>query len=125
MLEVTVNGYNELQKVISTMNGRVFILFTGSKVNGKSWCPDCVEAEPVVDSVIKDETFKSLNATFITCFVGAREYWKDPACPFRTDPSLKLTCIPTLLEMNRKHKRIVETQLKNIGIVKDFFVDDD
>ncbi|KAK6021503.1 hypothetical protein OSTOST_12824, partial [Ostertagia ostertagi] len=83
-------------------NGRVFVLFTGSKVDGKSWCPDCVAAEPTIESVLHSEDAKSLDATFITCFVGGREYWKNPTCPFRTDPAFKLTCVPTLIECGKK-----------------------
>ncbi|KAE9416069.1 hypothetical protein Angca_002317 [Angiostrongylus cantonensis] len=124
MHEVTTNGYDEVRKAMSTAEGRVFVLFTGSKVDGKSWCPDCVMAEPIVDSVVKDQAVSSLNATFITCFVGTRDYWKDSACPFRTDPVFKLTCIPTLIEKDKKYKRLLDEQLRNANIVKDFFCDD-
>ncbi|XGW16067.1 hypothetical protein V3C99_001486 [Haemonchus contortus] len=123
MREVTVNGYEEVNKAISSANGRVFVLFTGSKVDGKSWCPDCVSAEPFIESVTHKEDVKSLDATFITCFVGARDYWKDPKCPFRTDPTYKLTCIPTLIECGKKHKRLMEKQLMNEGLLKDFFLE--
>ena len=50
---------------------RVFILFTGSKdvVTGKSWCPDCVKAEPILEKCLED---LPENSNFITCFVGDR-----------------------------------------------------
>ncbi|KAK6053416.1 hypothetical protein COOONC_09079 [Cooperia oncophora] len=121
MREITVNGYEEVKDALSSADGRVFILFTGSKVDGKSWCPDCVAAEPVIESVVNSEDAKSLGATFITCFVGAREYWKDPNCPFRTDPKFKLTCVPTLIEWDKKHKRLTENQLTNKDMIKDLF----
>lgn len=48
MKEVTADGFEEVQKAITTASGRVFILFTGSKVDGKSWCPDCVKGKVVL-----------------------------------------------------------------------------
>lgn len=111
MKEVTADGFEEVQKAITTASGRVFILFTGSKVDGKSWCPDCVKAEPIVESVVHSAEGKALDATFITCYVGAREYWKDPACPFRTHPAFKLTCVPTLVENGKKVRESIMLQL--------------
>ncbi|EYC39075.1 hypothetical protein Y032_0677g1437 [Ancylostoma ceylanicum] len=102
MREVIVEGYDAIRKELTSLSGQVFVLFTGSKVDGKSWCPDCVAAEPVIDSILHGNEGKSLDATFVTCYVGAREYWKDPACPFRTDKDFKLTCVPTLIEVGKK-----------------------
>ncbi|EYC39077.1 hypothetical protein Y032_0677g1437 [Ancylostoma ceylanicum] len=105
MREVIVEGYDAIRKELTSLSGQVFVLFTGSKVDGKSWCPDCVAAEPVIDSILHGNEGKSLDATFVTCYVGAREYWKDPACPFRTDKDFKLTCVPTLIEVGKKDDR--------------------
>ncbi|ETN74377.1 hypothetical protein NECAME_04056 [Necator americanus] len=81
-------------------------------------------AEPVIESIVNSAEAKSLDATFITCHVGPREYWKDPACPFRTDKDFKLTCVPTLIEIGKKHKRLLDNQAKNANLVKDFFFED-
>ncbi|RCN44153.1 hypothetical protein ANCCAN_09841 [Ancylostoma caninum] len=124
MREVTVEGYDAIRKELTSLSGKVFVLFTGSKIDGKSWCPDCVAAEPVIDSILHSSDGKSLDATFVTCYVGAREYWKDPACPFRTDKDFKLTCVPTLIEVGKKHKRLLDSQAKNASLVKDFFFED-
>ncbi|VDN31955.1 unnamed protein product [Cylicostephanus goldi] len=83
-----------------------------------------ISAEPVVESIVNGKEGKELDATFVTCYVGAREYWKDPACPFRTDKDFKLTCVPTLLEVGKKHKRLLDAQAKNADLVKDFFFED-
>ncbi|VDL77048.1 unnamed protein product [Nippostrongylus brasiliensis] len=115
MREVTVNGIEEVKQAIDAASGRIFILFTGSKIDGKT--------EPVVESVVHSDEGRTLDATFITCFVGARDYWKSPTCPFRTDPAFKLNCVPTLVEYGKKHKRLTEGQLTNADLLKDFFVD--
>ncbi|EPB68750.1 hypothetical protein ANCCEY_12154 [Ancylostoma ceylanicum] len=112
MREVIVEGYDAIRKELTSLSGQVFVLFTGSKVDGKT--------EPVIDSILHGNEGKSLDATFVTCYVGAREYWKDPACPFRTDKDFKLTCVPTLIE----HKRLLDSQAKNASLVKDFFFED-
>ena len=74
---------------------RLFILFTGNKVDGVSWCPDCNVADPVVHkslSLLNGETDE-----FITCYVGDRTTWKNPENEFRTDRETKLVCVPTLV----------------------------
>ncbi|XP_077286315.1 thioredoxin domain-containing protein 17-like [Arctopsyche grandis] len=72
-----------------------FIFYTGSKdPDGKSWCPYCVTAEPVIEEALKSAPE---NAHFVKVMVGAREIWKDRNCPFRKDPRTKLVVLPTLV----------------------------
>jgi len=44
-----VTGYAEWQEFVKNNDGKdIFALFCGGKdEKGKSWCPDCVTAEPV------------------------------------------------------------------------------
>ncbi|CCD72483.1 Thioredoxin domain-containing protein 17 [Caenorhabditis elegans] len=125
----TAQGYEAFQETLKSIGKgkRVVALFTGSKIltTGESWCPDCVVAEPVVEEVIKDAAVAGLDVHFVTVFVGNREVWRDPAVGFRTDPTLKLTCIPTLLEVGNKAKRLLERQIANKHLVKDFFTEED
>ncbi|CAI2349466.1 unnamed protein product [Caenorhabditis sp. 36 PRJEB53466] len=113
----TAQGYEAFQEVLQSIGKgqRVVALFTGSKnlSTGLSWCPDCVVAEPVVESVLADPAVASQDVHFVTVFVGNREVWRDPAVGFRTDPKLKLTCIPTLLEVGNKAKRLLEAQMND------------
>ncbi|CEF66639.1 Protein of unknown function DUF953, thioredoxin-like family and Thioredoxin-like fold domain-containing protein [Strongyloides ratti] len=121
-----VNGYDELKKTILSNKGRrIFVLFTGSKnSDGVSWCPDCVEAEPVIEEAIEKDLTKEENVTFITCFVGERAYWKDMENPFRKDDEFKVNCIPTLIEIGVKGKRLTEEQLQNMVLLNEFFFDE-
>uniref|UniRef100_A0A1I7U8U2 Thioredoxin domain-containing protein 17 n=1 Tax=Caenorhabditis tropicalis TaxID=1561998 RepID=A0A1I7U8U2_9PELO len=124
----TAQGYEAFQQVLETIGKgkRVVALFTGSKSlsTGQSWCPDCVVAEPIVEEVIKEADVAALDVHFVTVFVGNREVWRDPAVGFRTDPKLKLTCIPTLLEVGNKAKRLLEGQVANKNLVKEFFTEE-
>lgn len=39
-------------------------------IKGHSWCPDCVEAEPVIDKAL--EKFATLDSIFVEVDVGNR-----------------------------------------------------
>ena len=72
--EIVANGYEELKSQLESLKSnskQIYVLYTGDKTeNGKSWCPDCNDAEPVIKcnlSLLDD------NSVFITCFVGDRE----------------------------------------------------
>eukprot|EP00096_Caligus_rogercresseyi_P003037 TRINITY_DN1555_c0_g1_i1.p1 TRINITY_DN1555_c0_g1~~TRINITY_DN1555_c0_g1_i1.p1 ORF type:complete len:123 (-),score=33.00 TRINITY_DN1555_c0_g1_i1:349-717(-) len=100
-MKTEVEGYDGfLSKVkeMEALGGNLVVLFTGSldPKTGKSWCPDCVVAEPIIDSVFKDRP----EIHFLTVLVGPREFWKDPACPFRTNPQTRLKSVPTLMKWN-------------------------
>lgn len=68
-----VHGYEELIKLVETLEpagGPIHILFCGGKEeNGKSWCPYCVEAEPVVANAL---SHAAENSHFIHCDVGEK-----------------------------------------------------
>uniref|UniRef100_A0A8C5UWG2 Thioredoxin domain-containing protein 17 n=1 Tax=Microcebus murinus TaxID=30608 RepID=A0A8C5UWG2_MICMU len=74
--EVCVSGFEEFSRAVEQYNGKtIFAYFTGSKDDeGKSWCPDCVQAEPVVR-----EGLKHVNeeCVFIYCQVGEKPYLKN------------------------------------------------
>ena len=43
---IDVKGYQNLvTKADDIKSNKLFVYFTGSKVNGISWCPDCVNGE--------------------------------------------------------------------------------
>ncbi|KAH7731217.1 thioredoxin domain containing protein [Aphelenchoides avenae] len=120
----TINGYEEFTKAKEAAKGRTLVLFTGSKLpSGESWCPDCVEAEPIIEKTILEQN-SAVDLEFVTCYVGQRDPWKDKSNKFRTDESLKISSIPTLVELGVKGKRLTGEQLTNANLVKDFFSED-
>ncbi|XP_077288874.1 thioredoxin domain-containing protein 17-like [Arctopsyche grandis] len=101
------DGYEGFCKFVETLpkgdlpNPYIF-LFTGSILeNGQSWCPDCVEADPVIEAALKNA---SEDVNFVKITVGNREVWKDSNCPFRKDSRTKLMVIPTLIRWKGPQK---------------------
>ncbi|XP_044777725.1 thioredoxin domain-containing protein 17 [Neomonachus schauinslandi] len=85
---------------------------------GKSWCPDCVHAEPVVREGLKHI---SEGCVFIYCQVGEKPYWKDPNNDFRKN--LKVTAVPTLLKYGTPQK-LVESECLQASLVQMLFSED-
>ncbi|XP_013778749.1 thioredoxin domain-containing protein 17-like [Limulus polyphemus] len=112
-----VEGYYSLMKELDQLGDdqSIFILFTGSKSSdGKSWCPDCVLAEPVIEEALK---FADEEVVFIVCEVGSRAYWKNIQNDFRMDDRLKIKCVPTLMKW-RTQKRLEEAQCQDSNMLK-------
>ncbi|KAL1778724.1 thioredoxin domain-containing protein 17 [Sigmodon hispidus] len=118
--EVSVSGFEEFDQAVKEHQGKtVFAYFSGSKdAEGKSWCPDCVEAEPVVREGLRHVTE---DCVFIYCQVGDRPYWKDPNNDFRQ--KLKLTAVPTLLKYGTPQK-LVESECLQANLVEMIFSED-
>ena len=70
MQQFTANSSVELDQITREHNKTAVLLFTGTKqANGKSWCPDCVVADPVIEKVTHQlSTDDSL--IFVTVPVG-------------------------------------------------------
>ena len=62
-----VTGYAEWQEFVKNNDGKdIFALFCGGKdENGKSWCPDCVTAEPVSHEAIS-QFFKDFRLSTVS-----------------------------------------------------------
>lgn len=71
--EHNVKGYEEFTKLaesLETSGELVHVLFSGGKdETGKSWCPYCVQAEPVIHDQLKTAPE---NSHFIHVDVGER-----------------------------------------------------
>ncbi|CAH1800379.1 unnamed protein product [Owenia fusiformis] len=103
-----VEGYDAFKETVPKIeefdkSGKpVFVLFCGSPdKEGHNWCPDCVAAAPVVEKGLEGAPE---DAVFVHVGVGERNTWKDPNCSFRTDPTLRLTSVPTLLKWGTPQK---------------------
>jgi len=98
----------------------LFILFTGNKDprTNKSWCPDCVTAEPIIDAA-----FQMLDhCTVLECLVEREDYKGKPQHPYRVHPKIKLKAIPTLVHWGKVSARavLVEDQCCDPSLVNDF-----
>uniref|UniRef100_A0AC35TXE6 Thioredoxin domain-containing protein 17 n=1 Tax=Rhabditophanes sp. KR3021 TaxID=114890 RepID=A0AC35TXE6_9BILA len=122
-----VEGHEALTKLVATQleaQKRVFVLFFGSlNEEDVSWCPDCVDCDSVVDECIKTTLSEVNDITLIKCYVGQKECWRDEKCLFRTDEDFKLTCIPTLVQIGNREKRLEDQECQNIVLLNSFFFD--
>ncbi|XP_068950248.1 thioredoxin domain-containing protein 17 isoform X1 [Petaurus breviceps papuanus] len=119
--EVRVSGFGDFCGAVEQHRDKtIFVYFTGDKdAEGRSWCPDCVQAEPVVLEALKHIPE---NAVFIYCQVGDRPYWKDPNNEFKKN--LKLTAVPTLLKYGTPQK-LVESECLKASLVEMLFSEED
>ncbi|XP_077578843.1 thioredoxin domain-containing protein 17 [Stigmatopora nigra] len=106
---LNVHGYNEFIKAVTDRPGKIiFAYFCGDKdEHNKSWCPDCVRAEPVLKGAMDA---LPQDSVFIYCQVGDRNYWKNPSNEFKTE--LKLTGVPTLLRYGTPQKLVQDQCVK-------------
>jgi len=121
--EAYISKVEEVKK--ASPSATIVVMFSGGKDanTGKSWCPDCVVAEPVVAGVLASAV--AAGAVYIYCNVGGRSAWKDKNALFRTDPRTLLKSIPTLLKIddNLPNTRLVEAQCANKAMIEMFFED--
>ncbi|XP_045173730.2 thioredoxin domain-containing protein 17-like [Mercenaria mercenaria] len=119
---IRVQGYDAYKTAAKENAGKtLFALFTGSHgEDGKSWCPDCVTADPVVEASLSK---LPADAVFIHCGVGDRDFWKDQSNVFRKDADLRLKSVPTLMKLGQPN-RLEEEQCAKADLVEMLFVDD-
>ena len=74
---------------------KYFSYFYGNEdpATKKSWCPDCVIAEPVIRDGLK---LVPADAEVLHVAVGERAVWKDPENVYRKE--LRVKCIPTVVK---------------------------
>ncbi|GJJ74206.1 hypothetical protein EMPS_06564 [Entomortierella parvispora] len=105
-------------KAVAENHGKnVFVYFYASidPATGKSWCPDCVTAGPIVA-----EHFSRLdNAVLIDAPVGDRPTWKSPEHPLRHDKVIKITAVPTLVHWATK-SQLVENDCEDLAKLDQF-----
>ena len=73
-----------------------YAVFFGERdADGQSWCPDCVEADPVISAVLSG---REEGSGLLECVVIKAEYARNPSYAYRTHPHVKLTAIPTVIK---------------------------
>jgi thiol-disulfide isomerase/thioredoxin len=106
MTEVAIHKLIEIEDVLSdedfskllaeigqeNVNCPIFVLFTGEKINGRSWCPDCTRSEPIILATLEEY---SPDAILIVISVK-REPYRTQTFPYRLNPIIQLKCVPTL-----------------------------
>ncbi|KAL3267884.1 hypothetical protein HHI36_007024 [Cryptolaemus montrouzieri] len=122
--EQKLKGYENFVNFMNTLDSKgkpVFVYFSGDKVNGESWCPDCIRAEPIVREQLKHANPESL---FIYVEVGDRATWKNPQCSFRKDSRTQLMQVPTLMRWGGPQK-LAGSQCEKADLVEMLFTDEE
>lgn len=81
MKKLTINCHETLIRVIDENKydfAKITLLFTATKQDdGSSWCPDCNEADPVIEKCLtqyeSEEPVEAQKTLFITISVGKRD----------------------------------------------------
>jgi thiol-disulfide isomerase/thioredoxin len=116
----------------------VLVYITGAvdASTGKSWCPDCVVAEPMINNMFDqiEQDFEEKNdgasvdhplIAFIKCPV-IREPYKKSDFPYRTHKNIHVKSIPTLILWSSDtnyRQRIVESQFRDGSKMMKFIED--
>jgi thiol-disulfide isomerase/thioredoxin len=125
-MEARVNGFEEELKQWFEQHSsedRAFVYLYGDHMpaTGKSWCPDCVDADPLIHKAAQEA-----GVDLFELPVGTREQYKNnPTHPARVNAKLKLTAIPTLIEFHKDGytpgSRLVEDECKDPERLKNLF----
>ncbi|XP_055329160.1 thioredoxin domain-containing protein 17-like [Paramacrobiotus metropolitanus] len=94
-----VSDYPEYSAAIEEVQVRspkIFAYFYGNEdpATKKSWCPDCVLADPVIKEAFKNAP---QDLEIVRVAVGERAAWKTPDNVYRLKAKVK--CIPTLIKL--------------------------
>ena len=118
--QLFVESVDELQRALDDNAGAkgIFIYFWGTADDsGESWCPDCRQADPVIEAGLANATE---GIVFIMVAVGDRGAWKNPENAFRVHPSFKVTGIPTLIRW-KTDRRLEPEECKKKELIDEFF----
>ncbi|XP_024395982.1 thioredoxin-like protein Clot [Physcomitrium patens] len=93
-------GLGDFETILKTAElqgpGVLLLLFLGDRIAsvGKSWCPDCVRAEPIIYKLVNES---ESPVTLVRVYVGDKPTWRTSDHPLRCDDRFKLKGVPTLI----------------------------
>ncbi|RIA82080.1 hypothetical protein C1645_662983, partial [Glomus cerebriforme] len=114
-----------VDKIVQEHKGQnVFVVLFGTEVpnTGKSWCPDCVDADPFIHKYFEEKA--PVDSVLIEVPVGTREEYKGkPNNPYKLHPRIQLKQIPTLIKWTENaetDKRLVEEECTRDNLLSAF-----
>ncbi|XP_030381397.1 thioredoxin domain-containing protein 17 [Scaptodrosophila lebanonensis] len=114
-------GYEQTMEMLKKLEAKslVYLYFTGEKdKTGKSWCPDCVDAEPTILSGIRKHALS--DSIILVVDVGNRDAWKDMKDNKFRQPPISINSIPSMLRW-KGVERLDGNQCGNPSLVEMFF----
>ena len=105
--DATIRSIMDSKEMLRTDKDVLFLYFSGVRDSrtGKSWCPNCVDADPIVEQCANHA--KELLAPtggrviFVESIVQRGSYKGVPDYLYRKHPFVQLQCIPTLIVVER------------------------
>jgi|EP00945_MAST-04E_sp_MAST-4E-sp1_P000150 thiol-disulfide isomerase/thioredoxin len=122
--EVFCGNTVDFQAKVAEAKGQasnVFVLFTGAvqESTGRSWCGDCVRADPVIKKVMGE----TKDSVLLVASCDRSEY-RDPNYVYRKDGVVRLTCVPTLMNWNNPAIRLNDSQSQQEDLVRELILGD-
>ncbi|CAI2175931.1 5146_t:CDS:2 [Funneliformis geosporum] len=114
---------NIINRIVQERRGQnIFLVLFGNEnpYTGKSWCPDCVNAEPLIRQQLDKVP---ADTVYIEVPVGTRADGK-PDNPYRLHPRIQLKSIPTLIKWTANaetDRRLVERECTQVDLLNAFF----
>jgi hypothetical protein len=118
------SALKEHAAAMKAAGGKLFVLFTGAKENGVSWCPDCNDASPILDSVLSSSA-STVPTTLLEVPLVRSEYKGNADHWARKHASAKLQRIPTLMRWGNKGKtgELIEDGCKDKALVEELVLE--
>ncbi|XP_068642678.1 thioredoxin-like protein Clot [Aristolochia californica] len=95
-MDASVSNFEQVFDEFRSEKQIKLLLFLADKdpATSRSWCPDCVRAEPVIYQKLEAS---AKDVVLLKAYVGDRPTWRNPSHPLRVDQRFKLTGVPTLI----------------------------
>ncbi|KAF9425448.1 hypothetical protein BGZ94_007518 [Podila epigama] len=112
----------DIQTIVhANTDKKIYAYFFGqhTKETGKSWCPDCVRSDPIIERRFAEA---GDNVVLVKVDVGDRPTWKDPAHHLRHNKDTRLVGIPTLIRWNYSNQehRIEDETIEQENVLNEF-----
>ncbi len=116
---VHISDPGEFDAAVSGLAAPVFVLLTGEKdeKTGLSWCPDCNEVLPGLQSALEQQKEGSL----LVVNVVRAQYRQNPEYLLRKHKGVRLTTVPTFgrWEQGRLEMRLEESQIADKSLLNE------
>eukprot|EP00981_Chlorochromonas_danica_P007592 scaffold1818_cov214-Ochromonas_danica.AAC.3 len=113
---------SQAKATAASANAELYLLFVGTKSTstGKSWCGDCVRAEPVLEDALAKH---NQSFVLVSCDVDREPYRTPQKLKEEVTDSMGLSrCVPSLLKVEGDHcvARLNDSECQNADVVKAF-----
>lgn len=94
----------------SNDKAKVYLMITTAHEAGKPWCGDCVAAENMLSALFQPSGALE-GDTMVLCPLARATYRQPGGHPFKRDPLIKLTAVPTLYKWDVAQSQVSEERL--------------